>query len=79
MSCSSPKGHSSSGEWSDHDTGDPEASVEPVELLASIRALEAEKIRLQALVCHLLCENEVLRTRQNVIASPGPHNQLFAV
>jgi len=64
MSNSSPKGHSSSGGWPDHDTGDPEASVKPAELLDSIRALEAEKVRLQALVCHLLCENEVLRTRQ---------------
>jgi hypothetical protein len=64
MSCSSPKGHTSSAGWSDRNTGDTEASVEPVELLNFIRALETEKIHLQALVCHLLCENELLRTRQ---------------
>jgi hypothetical protein len=77
MSCSFLKGHSSSGEWSGHNTGDPEPSMKPVELLASIRALEAEKVRLQALVCRLLCENEVLRTRRNAIGSPGPYDELF--
>jgi hypothetical protein len=31
---------------------------------SSVSALEDEKLRLQALVCHLLRENEQLRTRQ---------------
>jgi hypothetical protein len=64
MSCNSPKSRTSSGGRPYHNTDDAEPSVEPAELLNCIRALEAEKIRLRALVCDLLCENELLRTRQ---------------
>lgn len=35
----------------------------PAGLMDYIHALQEEKLRLQALVCHLLCENQQLRIR----------------
>lgn len=47
----------------------PEAfsSPAPVELMNSVRGLEAEILSLQALVCDLLYENEQLRGRERAI------------
>jgi hypothetical protein len=64
MICSSLKSRTSSGGRPCHGTDGTEPSMEPAELLSCIRALEAEKLRLQVLVCDLLCENELLRPRQ---------------
>jgi hypothetical protein len=42
-----------------------ETSRNPSELIEWTKALEDEKLRLQALVCHLLRENEQLRNRNH--------------
>ncbi len=39
------------------------SNLESGNLIDRVRALEAEKLRLQALVCHLLYKNEQLRSR----------------
>ena len=41
------------------------SNLESGNLIDRMRALEAEKLRLQALVCHLLYKNEQLRSRNH--------------
>ena len=43
------------------------SNLESGDLINRVRALEAEKLRLQALVCHLLHKNEQLRSRNHGI------------
>lgn len=60
MSCYSSNNGTPTHEPGDH-PGDTLSTGGSTELINRIRALAAEKIRLQALVCELLCENAQLR------------------
>lgn len=64
MTCPSPKTGTSSSGRADLDPGEAQPSTGPAEWFDCMRALEAEKIRLQALVCELLRENEKLRAQR---------------
>lgn len=64
MTCPSPKTGTSSSGRADLDPGEARLPTDPAEWISCMRALEAEKIRLQSLVCELLRENEKLRAQR---------------
>lgn len=74
MTCPSPKTRTSSDGRADLDPGDARLPTGPAEWIGCMRALEEERIRLQALVCELLRENEKLRA-QRTESLAAPHNQ----